>query len=388
MNHQRNPLRAGSRVRRIVTRVAVAACLVAVPAMEWPTALAADRPATVPVTSPATAPSTAPSAAPDYAAFTDGFHVPFAKPVDFEHLGSMRVRVCLNGGPPTVFLVDTGSVGTIVSAAEVPNIEPNAPAGSITYSSSGISLEGVWTPVTMTFPDAKDAQGRVPTAVVPVLAAKERKIVPGAVNGGSAKPMLNPKVWMMGIGFGRGKEARPERNPFLNLKEMQAGTMRRGYTITRDGFTLGLAGDKVGPGYLYQKLKDRPVSAETAAMRPGLKDWATARGSVSVAGVRGPDAAVLLDTGLTNMMIGKFDDTAQPEVPEGTPVTVHLMDDQLNYSFKVGDAANPTTPRRVTWVKRADAPTVNTGLRALAVMDYLYDADGGYLGLRPTGKRP
>ena len=62
------------------------------------------------------------------------------------------VRASLNGGPPTRFQVDTGSVGVIVGADEVPNIEPNAPPGSILYTSSGIELKGVWTTTTITFP--------------------------------------------------------------------------------------------------------------------------------------------------------------------------------------------------------------------------------------------
>ncbi len=65
-------------------------------------------------------------------------------------------------------------------------------------------------------------------------------------------------------------------------------------------------------------------------------------------------------------------------------MTVELLGGQVRYTFTVGDVKGPTTPRRVTWVKPTSGPTVNTGLRALAAFDYLYDADGGYLGLRPV----
>ena len=51
---------------------------------------------------------------------------------------------------------NTGSTGVNVGADDMPNIAANAPAGSITYSSSGVELNGVWTPVTITFPDSKD----------------------------------------------------------------------------------------------------------------------------------------------------------------------------------------------------------------------------------------
>lgn len=350
----------------------------------------------------ATAPTVGPAAPPDYAGYKHSVRVPFARPVDFDRLQGMHVRVSLNGGPPTVFQVDTGSVGVIVAAAEVPHIDPAAPEGSITYSSSGITLLGVWTPVTIAFVDAKDEQGRVPTAVVPVLAAKERRVTPGAVNANVGKPTMNPKVHMFGVGFGRGKDAHPERNPFANLTEMrdgkageagpkaqggpqgQVGTMRRGYAITRDGFTLGLTPADAGPGYLFEKLKERPIPADAPAARLGLKDWESARAWVSVNGVREPVGPVLLDTGLTNLMVGKVDPPADRELAAGTDFAVHLMDGRLSYAFKVGDEKNPTAPRRATWIKRADTPSLNTGLRALAAFDYLYDADGGYLGLRPT----
>jgi hypothetical protein len=326
--------------------------------------------------------------APDYTKFTRSYQIPFVGTVNFKHLTGMHIRASLNGGPVTGFQVDTGSVGIVVSADEVPNIDPKAPAGSIKYSSSGLEFDGVWTTVTLTFPDSKDAQGKPATAVVPVLAVKERKVYSVGVNSTGRTPAVNPKVHMFGIGFGRGTEAHPEKNPFLNLTEMQAGTMRRGYTITRNGFTLGLTAATVGEGYRFQKLQERTVSAETAALRPGLKDWETAPGSVTVDTLHAPMGTILMDTGLTNMMIAVPDNMATGDVAAGTKVTIDLLGGQLHYNFKVGDTADPLTPRKVTWIKPTHGVFVNTGLRALAAFDYLYDADGGYLGLRPAGNQP
>ena len=330
-------------------------------------------------------------ASPDYSSYKQSYHLPFGntKPVDFENLKSMSVRASLNGGPPMRFQIDTGSTGVIVGASDVPNIDPNAPAGSITYSSSGVELLGVWTPVTITFPDSKDEHGNVATAVVPVLAVSERKVHPGAVNSGSFTPSKNPKIYMFGIGNGRGKEPQQERNPWVNLKEMQAGTMRRGYTITRDGITLGLTAKTVGEGYLYEKLKERTGTAGDATANPErVKDWASSRGWAIVGGEKCAESGMLLDTGLTNMMLQAPNSAAKGDVPDGTEVTVQLLSGRLSYSFKVGDTANPVTPRKVTWVMRTTGPLVNTGLRALALYDYLYDADGGYFGLRPVLKHP
>ncbi len=320
---------------------------------------------------------------PTYAAYKQSYAVPFARPVDLHHLTSLGVRASLNGGPATRFQVDTGSVGIVVSASEVPHIAPDAPAGSIKYSSSGLEMDGVWTTATVTFPDSRNAQGRAATATVPVLAVQKTIFTGVGVNAVQHAPILNPRVHMFGVGFGRGLEAHPERNPFLNLSEMQAGTMRRGYTITRAGFALGLTAEKVGPGYVFQKLTPRTVSPETAKARPGLEDWETAPGSVSVDRRDAQRGTVLMDTGLTNMMIA-VPDGPGGDVTPGAQVTVGLLGGKLPYSFKVGERDDPLTPRRVTWIVPTHGVFVNTGLRVLSAFDYLYDADGGYLGLRPV----
>lgn len=339
-------------------------------------------------------PGSSPTPAPAFPDTNACYHLPFAntKPVDFEHLQSLSVRISVNGGPPIRVQVDTGSTGVVLGVDDVPNADSNGPAGSITYSSSGIELLGRWTNATITFPDAVDAQGHVPTAEVPVLAVTERKVHEGAVNSG-AKPAKNPRVRMLGIGNGRGKANRQDLNPWVNLKEMKAGTMRRGYMITRSGITLGLTKDSVGTGFLFEKLVERVNPAdekpapEIAAASKGalpVKDWDSALGWVTIAGEKSPTSRMLLDTGLTNMMVQWPEAKEHSDVPEGTEVTLHLLSGRLSYSFKVGDTTNPTTPRKVTRVKSTSRPLVNTGLRALALFDYLYDADGGYFGLRPV----
>ena len=167
---------------------------------------------------PAPAPVVPP---PDYSGLTQSVRVPFSNRVDFEKLASMDVRVSINGGPALSVEVDTGSVGLIVGANQVPGIDRNAPPGHMNYSSSGVELDGVWTPATVTFLDAKGPDGRPVQARLPVLAAERTVIHPGAVNGRAAKPRPAakptagkprvPVVHMLGIGFGRGEDAHPER---------------------------------------------------------------------------------------------------------------------------------------------------------------------------------
>ena len=350
---------------------------------------------------PTTAPTTTPVVPPpNYDAAQQVAHVPFANKVDYAKLGGMYVRVSFDGEPPLTLQVDTGSVGVIVGAVDLPHVDPNAPKGSITYVSSGNELDGVWTPVTITFVDAVSPDGKPVTATLPVLAAQSYQFHPGAVNGGRATtkpaakrpaattkvagPAKPPRPRMFGVGWARGSDSHPERNPFINLTAMQAGTMRRGYTITRDGFDLGLSPANVGPGYVFEKLAPRPVSAETAALRPGLHDWADPRGSVTVGRGEPIDVGILMDTGLTNFMIELPTVPANADVAAGTPVSVGLVGGRLGYHFTAGDKADPSAPRRVTWTPRQQNALVNTGLKSLSGFDYLFDADGGYFALRPT----
>jgi hypothetical protein len=330
-------------------------------------------------------------APPDLSRYSQSYQLPFSNQVNYDNLRSMNVRVSINGGPALRVQVDTGSVGMVIGAVDVPNIDPKAPAGSILYSSSGIELDGVWTPATVTFLDAKDAHGNPATAKIPVLAVDVRKTTGIGVNAGAKAPTtkLNPRPLMLGIGFGRGKEAHPEKNAFINLTEMQAGTMCRGYTITPDGISLGLTPANTAPGYIYQKLTERALAPDVVGKDAGLKDWQTTPGSCTVGNdYKSPLAAVLMDTGLTNMILCDPAGPQSGDVPDGTQITVNLLGGQLHYSFKVGDKSDPVVPRKVSWDKPRVGCTINTGLRSLARYDYLFDDTDGYLALRPIEKHP
>jgi hypothetical protein len=249
-------------------------------------------------------------------------------------------------------------------------------------------LKGVWTTAVVQFPDAK-SEGGVATAVIPVLAVTSEACTGSGVNAEHCHAVEHPHPHMLGIGFGRGQEPHPEKNAFENLKEMQAGTMRKGYILTHDGIVLGLTDKTVGDGFVWQKLVGKFVSQETAAMAvaPGatpLKDWETAPGMFEVGDLKSAMGSVLIDTGLTNMMLAMPDEKAKGDVADGTTVTIGLLSGKVPYSFKVGDEKNSQTPRRVSWVAATHGLFVNTGLHALAEFDYLFDADAGWLALRPA----
>jgi hypothetical protein len=109
---------------------------------------------------------------------------------------------------------------------------------------------------------------------------------------------------------------------------------------------------------------------------------------------------VLPDTGVTRMFLAlpaaQTDGRTLPAgadqtlVP-GTKVAISLAPGapaggaSADYSFNVGDAANPLAPGRVTLVGRGERPTyVNTSVYLLNGFDYLFDADRGVVGYRRT----
>lgn len=320
-----------------------------------------------------------------YAQYHESALLPYARPVNFQHSNrTLTVRAQINGGPVREFTVDTGSTGIVVGADDVPNIPANARPGTMLYTSSGVKLLGVWGMAVVNFPDV---QGGTVTAVVPVLAVQKKVCTGHGVNAAFCHPNDHPHPYMMGVGFGR-PEGTPELNPFLNLRQMTAGTMRRGYVIARNGITLGLTESTMGTGYVWQKLNPRSVPGKTSAPSTPtgvtLKDWVTTPGGFAVGGVGTFNGAVLMDTGLTNMILAAPSGPSSGDLPAGTRVTINLLRGKVHYSFRVGDRANPQTPRRVSWVKATRGVFVNTGLRALAGYNYLFDDDGGWLALRPV----
>ncbi len=320
-----------------------------------------------------------PSKRPSYEQYTDSYRIPFAHLTDFRNLEVLQVRASINGGQTEDFTVDTGSTGIVVGKADVPYVDPAAPEGRVKYSSSGLVLHGHWMRATVTYPESSGMGCRRAQAVVPVLVVEWEECSGTGVNSSTCVVEANPHPHMMGIGFGRGDAAHPERNPFINLKEMTAGSMRRGYVITQKGFDLGLTAQNTAGGFVFQQLVQRVGGEDNDGT---LKDWQNAPGSFQVGSIQSAAGEVLIDSGLTNMILDLPGGPTNGDVAAGTLVTVHLLGGQVNYQFKVGDYANPYTPSNVGWATPTHGTYVNTGLRALAELDYLFDGAEGYLALK------
>ena len=310
-----------------------------------------------------------------YSGYTQSYTVPWVGSPDFTNLTStLKVSAKVNGGPAESYTVDTGSVGFIVPASQVPNIPPNSPAGSITYSSSGLKLTGVWATVPVTFPGVTDQNGTTTTATatIPVLAVSTGTCTGVGVNAGSCTGAI---PHMMGIGFGRGTDvySSPPYNVSLNLNEMVAGTMRRGYIIKRGGLCLGLTTANVGTGFVDQTLTSAGPPASGTH-----NDWLTPAGGFKAGSGSHVTGTALVDTGLLDMILEDSTYPSSGSPASGTQVTIYLG--THDYIFDVNDSGE-ATPTSVNYATPSHGTFVNTGLRALANYDLLFDADGGYFGL-------
>lgn len=303
------------------------------------------------------------------------------------------------GGRSYAAVMDTGSTGVVVSADKIPNVASlqSLGPGQLTYSSSGRIMIGRWVVTPMTI--AGDDGTRITTAPIAVLAVTRVECMQHARR---CTPNPAPRgISMLGIGFGRRHDHQaqsgPEKNPFLNIATLKGNAangerMRRGYVVTRRGVHIGLTAASTGGDFAYIKL----------AATPDERDWAGAPACISVNGAK-PAAcgSLLMDTGVTAMYLTVPESQAPaelrtfnnvgPTLVAGTKLTISIPAEdspRAVYTFTVGDDLNPLAPRKLNLVGGSRPPFVNTSLRFLNGFDYLYDADGGFVGLRWTGRVP
>jgi hypothetical protein len=324
-----------------------------------------------------TTPSTTAPNQGQYGSYTQSYSVPWVGSPNFSDLTkTLKVQASVNGLAPQPYIVDTGSVGTVVPASDGINIPSGSPEGSLTYSSSGLELKGNWLTLPVSFPQAVNANGANVSAqsTVPVLVVTSATCTPKeGVNSGKCTGKI---PHMLGVGFGRDTtvQTSPAYNPLLNLTEMAAGTMRRGYIIGRGGLSLGLTGSDVTGTWTMQQLTNAGPPAAGAH-----NDWTTPAGGFQLNSDSALSGTALIDTGLLDMII---EDTSVPSkgpVAAGTAMVITLG--SSSYKFNVGDGG-AQTPISVNYAQPLHGTYVNTGLRALGHYDLLFDADGGYLGLR------
>lgn len=306
---------------------------------------------------------------------------------------SPNLTISFGAGAPMVVQIDTGSTGIAVWDQRIP--KPWTPATDVTippiinYNSSNRTLYGQWlyTSVTIT-----GANGRtVQIDRLPVLGVDRVECPSGCSTPAEQQAALRG-LGMMGVGFDRGPNmGLADENPFLHIRQMEAGTMQRAYVITNDSVTFGLPPDLSGFAFV-------PL-----ARLPGQWSWQQAQGCVQLSGggIDEPFGPVcgntLMDTGVSHMFIS-YDPALRPAfggrqvgtIPAGTTVTVswpHASAPAFRFEFDVPSDWTWTTPapQYVAWgPKPADtAIFVNTSRQLLWAADYLYDATCGRIGFRP-----
>ena len=354
-------------------------------------------------------------AGPDLAAFDQARFIPFTPwaagqaPFEGPPTVSLRLDGPLGAHAPPPVVMDTGSTGVVISAADLPGWSADKvaayPRGWEFLSSSKRLWVGRWVPTAVAFVDAAGAElarSEVPILVVDTelnCPGYDVKTSPGTCAAPKATISMPKGIAYMGVGFGREgngqTQGTPDKNPLLNLaaidgRPIAPATYRRGYVVTRDGVHVGLTPANTG-GFRFAKLGKQGPN--------GPLDWPQAPMRVAAGSLPAQPGALLIDTGIPTMYLGVADpaalktqtqtnanDKAQSKVlAPGQTVTITVPTQPvttLAFTTGQGDAIAPTQV-----LVNSPMPTafVNTGRHALRGFDVLFDADGGWFGLRPTG---
>jgi hypothetical protein len=332
------------------------------------------------------------AAAPAYDRFTQSGFIPFHGP------NTVQIQV---GGRLFRVTMDTGSTGLAITADSIPgySLEMAArhPIGWEYLSSSKLLWVGHLVPLDVVFPDGR---GGSVTATVPVLAVEREATCPSYVEGPACPDAelhrAGPGIRYMGVGFGREldhqPDATPNRNPFLNITRMgatpvQPGAVRSGYVITGSGVHVGLTAANTA-GFRFTRLQLQPQPQDP-------RDWAEPTMCVAVNDSACAPGSLLTDTGIDYMFLTlppaiAADSIAvparRPLLADGSRVSVRIPatgEAVASYTFVTG-SGDATAPCHVTLTVRKPAAFVNTSNRFFRRFDVLFDADGGWFGLRPT----
>lgn len=312
--------------------------------------------------------------------------------------------------------MDTGSTGVVISAVDLPGYSRNEEAhdanvGWEFLSSSKRLWIGHWVVRDLAFRSGGDEV----IARVPVLAVEKEMICPRWSEKANLPDCEQPSrttespagIAYMGVGFGREHDGQPQgtpdKNPLLNLfmidgQPVRPGEVHGGYIVTRHGVHAGLTPDNAA-GFRSVKLQPGSLLANGRPASTDPRDWQQATMAVSVNGGTPEAGPVLVDTGIAQMYLTVSDPSTLPttQVPNpsrrgwtvtglqpDTPVQVMFPGAQApaaQYDFRVGDAAAP----QAVLVNSPGTPAfVNTGRHMLRQFDVLYDAEGGWFGLRPS----
>ena len=188
-----------------------------------------------------------------------------------------------------------------------------------------------------------------------------------------------------GVGFDRtGQGTTPTANDlnqaynaFLNLTEMQDGTMRPGYVISAQGVQLGL--DSSVTGYAYTDLAPTGLTqgSQTAP------DWQPASGT----------GQIVLDLGIPSAILTLPGQTPSSQFSGQMKVDLLNSGGAVHYDINLANTNNLLNPTNVEFfdplagrftenMPAQNQQFFNTGRNVISAFDYLYDAASGYFGLK------
>ncbi|PVH68172.1 hypothetical protein DL98DRAFT_394629, partial [Cadophora sp. DSE1049] len=351
-----------------------------------------------------------------YDLYTTTAPIPFSESLDLltpPMTNKPHVRVRISSTTSRLFtpVVDTGTCGFAVSAADLPDWDPAeatpASEGWQFLSSSDKLYVGHWVERDLyfnvripTLPMLPIVRSRVKVlAVTSVTTCSEYNVaVDRDVCPMSPLPQVTPMpsgIELMGIGFGRMADGQPQgtpdKNPFLNIADIIGGRLNLfypGYIIRSTGIDVGLT--------IFNMFDMRFAHLPARSGKRHPYDWGELPACVSVGG-SSPcmQGTALLDTGIDYANI-RTQANFRTWPTHADPASTHhkLVNDHVNVRIELGqpgveveefevgvDIRRGVTPSEVRVYRDSTrAPFVNTGRHIYRDWDVAFDPVAGVLG--------
>jgi len=314
--------------------------------------------------------------------------------VDLIEGGGTFVWASIGNCRDTRFEVDTGSLGIVVAEQYLQSgkYELTQEPCEITYDSSGYGYSGFWIIADVDFANTR-GDVRATTRRMHI-----RMVNKWTKDGKPVDKEEKVSIAMMGVGFARGptpgtKGIPYDINPFLLLDEMTPeGGMVPGFIITLKTITLGLTETDLKGFQFVQLERNESVQPSIDEKLEAYKlQWIAPNVSVEVvdSGIPSFSASLLVDTGINYCMVYAPEGTKNPPFVPGSGnqvadkqhiILTHKDLSRPMYDFSVGQPGE-ISPKWVSWGHSKD-PFINTGVRALSQVDYLFDQQKGRLGFK------
>ncbi len=306
-----------------------------------------------------------------------------------------NIPLSLNGGPITLFTMDTGSTGLVSSKNHFPiNGLTSLGPGQIVYTSSGDKLIGEYYLTKVNIYDSPTADRARPLTTATVVTLRVDRGECEFTDKG-CHPVANPDVAYMGIGFDRPLPGAQHGNTNTFTAIDAPASYSPGYLITNSGVYLGLT-NALTANYAFVKLMQKGVEN-------GMPSWLGAPMTIAVGGATG-SGSILPDSGINYAFLTAPDGASIPKMSscpqppggkdcakDGVLVQVYLPGQTspqiAAYSFTTGGSGNALQPNVV---QMAEGPSVflNSGREFYAGFNYFYDPVNGYVGYQWNGQVP